>query len=79
MQLCAAAGKKKKNQADPNPVAAFDANKDGTLDKDELATLETFRPPPRLPARGPVVLGAIVEVEDGSQGRTFFLALKSSE
>ncbi len=48
----------------------------------ELATLETFRPPARLPARGPVSLGAIVEVEmesegddaHGSQGRTFFLA-----
>jgi transcription elongation GreA/GreB family factor len=46
----------------------------------ELATLETFRPPARLPAKGPVALGAIVEVEmqdddaAGSQGRTFFLA-----
>jgi len=40
----------------------------------ELQALETFRPPARLPPRGPVVLGAIVEVEDGSQGRTFFLA-----
>jgi transcription elongation GreA/GreB family factor len=40
----------------------------------EIATLETFRPAARLPARGPVSLGAIVEVEDGSQGRTFFLA-----
>jgi transcription elongation GreA/GreB family factor len=40
----------------------------------ELAALETFRPPARLPARGPVTLGAIVEVEDGSMGRTFFLA-----
>jgi transcription elongation GreA/GreB family factor len=39
----------------------------------ELSTLETFRPP-RLPAGGPVAVGAIVEVEDGSQGRTFFLA-----
>jgi transcription elongation GreA/GreB family factor len=27
-----------------------------------------------LPARGPISLGAIVEVEDGEQGRTFFLA-----
>ena len=48
----------------------------------ELATLETFRPPPRLAARAPVSLGAIVEVEmeaddeatQGFQGRTFFLA-----
>ncbi|MBC8132590.1 MAG: GreA/GreB family elongation factor [Deltaproteobacteria bacterium] len=46
----------------------------------ELATLETFRPPARLPARGPVSIGAIVEVEmeddetKESQGRTFFLA-----
>lgn len=54
----------------------------------ELATLETFRPPARLPPRGPVSLGAIVEVElekdldtddeqdegRGTQGRTFFLA-----
>jgi transcription elongation GreA/GreB family factor len=46
----------------------------------ELATLETFRPPARLPAKGPVALGAIVEVEmqdeetNASQGRTFFLA-----
>jgi len=46
----------------------------------ELAALETFRPPARLPARGGVALGAIVEVEmeddeaKGFQGRTFFLA-----
>lgn len=46
----------------------------------ELATLETFRPPARLPPKGPVALGAIVEVEmeddetRGFQGRTFFLA-----
>lgn len=48
----------------------------------ELATLETFRPPARLPPRAPVALGAIVEVEmeaedddsTGFQGRTFFLA-----
>lgn len=39
----------------------------------ELSTLETFRPP-RIPRGGPVALGAIVEVEDGEQGRTFFLA-----
>jgi transcription elongation GreA/GreB family factor len=41
----------------------------------ELSTLETFRPP-RMPAGGPIAVGAIVEVEmeDGSQGRTFFLA-----
>ncbi|MEP6651769.1 MAG: GreA/GreB family elongation factor [Myxococcales bacterium] len=54
----------------------------------ELATLETFRPPARLPSRGPVSLGAIVEMEmememevemeddetRNAQGRTFFLA-----
>lgn len=46
----------------------------------ELAALETFRPPARLPARAGVALGAIVEVEvedeetKGFQGRTFFLA-----
>ena len=46
----------------------------------ELTTLETFRPPARLPSKGPVALGAIVEVEMhddeavGAQGRTFFLA-----
>jgi len=46
----------------------------------ELSVLETFRPPARLAARGPVAVGAIVEVEmendsgQGFQGRTFFLA-----
>ena len=39
----------------------------------EVTVLETFRPRP-LPSRAPISLGAIVEVEDGSQGRTFFLA-----
>ena len=39
----------------------------------EVSLLETFRPRP-LPARAPIALGAVVEVEDGSQGRTFFLA-----
>jgi transcription elongation GreA/GreB family factor len=39
----------------------------------ELSTLETFRPP-RLAAGGAIAVGAVVEVEDGSQGRTFFLA-----
>lgn len=39
----------------------------------ELSTLEVFRPA-ALPAKGPVALGAVVEVEDDSQGRTFFLA-----
>ena len=43
----------------------------------ELSTLETFRPR-QLPAGGPIAVGAIVEVEgeieNGSQGRTFFLA-----
>jgi transcription elongation GreA/GreB family factor len=40
----------------------------------ELSALEAFRPPARLPDRGPITLGAIVEIEDGAQGRTFFLA-----
>lgn len=39
----------------------------------ELSTLETFRPA-RLPATAPISLGALVEVEDDAQGRTFFLA-----
>lgn len=39
----------------------------------ELATLETFRPG-RLPATAPISVGAVVEVEDEAQGRTFFLA-----
>lgn len=39
----------------------------------ELAALERFRPP-RFSAKSPVALGAIVEVEDGAEGRTLFLA-----
>ena len=39
----------------------------------DVSVLEGFRPQP-LPARAPIALGAIVEVEDGEQGRTFFLA-----
>src|SRR4051812_22837641 len=39
----------------------------------QLALLETFRQT-TLPKGGPVALGAIVEVEGESQGRTFFLA-----
>lgn len=39
----------------------------------ELQALAAFRPLP-LPPNGPVTLGAIVEVEDGSLGRTFFLS-----
>jgi len=39
----------------------------------ELSALEIFRPTP-LPPRGPITLGAVVEVEDEAQGRTFFLA-----
>ena len=39
----------------------------------ELSVLETFHPP-NFAANGAVALGAIVEVEDGDQGRTFFLA-----
>jgi transcription elongation GreA/GreB family factor len=40
---------------------------------DELAVLESFNPPPLAP-RSPVSMGAIVEVEDGEEGRTIFLA-----
>jgi transcription elongation GreA/GreB family factor len=39
----------------------------------ELAALANFKPA-RLPAKGPIALGAIVEVEDEALGRTFFLA-----
>jgi transcription elongation GreA/GreB family factor len=39
----------------------------------ELSTLDVFRPS-RQPVGGPIALGAVVEVEDESQGRTFFLA-----
>jgi transcription elongation GreA/GreB family factor len=39
----------------------------------ELSTLATFHPQ-RLSVRMPITLGAIVEVEDESLGRTFFLA-----
>ncbi len=39
----------------------------------ELSTLEIFRPA-KLAPRGPIALGAVVEVEDEAQGRTFFLA-----
>jgi transcription elongation GreA/GreB family factor len=38
-----------------------------------LAALETFRPRP-LAAGARITLGAVVEVEDGEAGRTFFLA-----
>jgi transcription elongation GreA/GreB family factor len=39
----------------------------------DLAALETFRPRP-LGSEGRITLGAVVEVEDGAAGRTFFLA-----
>src|SRR5262249_13425389 len=39
----------------------------------EVSVLEVFRPAP-LRSGSPVALGAVVEVEDGEQGRTFFLA-----
>ena len=39
----------------------------------ELGMLERFRPP-RFAAKSPVAVGAIVEVEDGAEGRTLFLA-----
>src|SRR5436190_14228671 len=40
---------------------------------DDLALLDGFLPP-ALPPRAPVAMGAIVEVEDGEEGRTIFLA-----
>jgi transcription elongation GreA/GreB family factor len=40
---------------------------------DDVAAVEQFKPPV-LPKAGPVALGAVVEVEDGGEGRTFFLA-----
>lgn len=39
----------------------------------ELAALEKFRPG-RFPAKAPIGVGALVEVEDGAEGRTLFLA-----
>jgi transcription elongation GreA/GreB family factor len=39
----------------------------------ELSALEIFRPP-SLSSRAPIALGAVVEVEDEEQGKTFFLA-----
>ena len=39
----------------------------------EISTLEVFRPA-KLAPRGAIALGAVVEVEDEAQGRTFFLA-----
>jgi transcription elongation GreA/GreB family factor len=39
----------------------------------ELAALEVFRPP-GLPRGAKICVGAVVEVEDGEEGRTFFLA-----
>src|ERR1700733_8772564 len=39
----------------------------------ELQALADFRPA-RLSPKGPIALGAIVEVEDEAVGRTFFLA-----
>jgi transcription elongation GreA/GreB family factor len=39
----------------------------------EISTLEIFRPA-KLSAKSPIALGAVVEVEDEAQGRTFFLA-----
>ena len=39
----------------------------------EISTLEVFRPTELAP-RSAIALGAVVEVEDEAQGRTFFLA-----
>jgi transcription elongation GreA/GreB family factor len=40
----------------------------------ELAELERFVPPPAVAVGKAVTLGAIVEIESGEHGRTFFLA-----
>src|SRR5687768_4502983 len=40
---------------------------------DDVAAIEQFRPG-SMPRQGPVGMGAIVEVEDEGEGRTFFLA-----
>lgn len=40
---------------------------------DELGALDRFRPP-RFGAKSAVAVGAVVEVEDGAEGRTLFLA-----
>jgi transcription elongation GreA/GreB family factor len=39
----------------------------------ELSALEVFRPA-KLAPKSAIAVGAVVEVEDGEQGRTFFLA-----
>ena len=39
----------------------------------DLAALESFRPP-ALPRDARIIVGAVVEVEDGEEGRTLFLA-----
>lgn len=39
----------------------------------DLVALEKFRPG-RVAPKGPVLIGAVVEVEDGAEGRTLFLA-----
>jgi transcription elongation GreA/GreB family factor len=39
----------------------------------EISTLDVFRPS-KLSPQSAISLGAVVEVEDGAQGRTFFLA-----
>jgi transcription elongation GreA/GreB family factor len=40
----------------------------------ELAALDTFRPPARLASGARITVGAIVEIDDGTEGRTLFLA-----
>jgi transcription elongation GreA/GreB family factor len=41
---------------------------------DDLAVLESFRPPTLTAARPQIGMGTILEVEDGDEGRTIFLA-----
>src|SRR5688572_5245871 len=53
-------------------LARAQAKREGRA-REELAKLEAFRPS-AMSARGPIGLGAVVEVEDDGEGRTFFLA-----
>jgi hypothetical protein len=40
---------------------------------DDVAALESFRPQP-LSRHAPIAVGAVIEVDDGTEGRTLFLA-----
>jgi transcription elongation GreA/GreB family factor len=53
-------------------LARGQARREGRA-RDELAALEAFRPLALAPS-APIAVGAVVEVEDDGEGRTFFLA-----